>query len=62
MDIVAVNPIELTPASMDALAKNHYRYYATAVDGYVLFRKSLEVRAEPPQSREQKEQVNGSSN
>lgn len=67
MDIVVVAAVELTPLSLAALASNGFRYYATGIDGGVVFRKSMEVRDTPPtrtqsQPAEQKEQVNGSSN
>lgn len=51
-ELLLISPMELTPSTLEALAANSYRYYATGVDGQVIFKLSRELRSTPPNLKE----------
>lgn len=56
-ELLLISPMELTPPTLEALATNSYRYYATGVDGQVIFKLSRELRSTPPKSESETKEV-----
>lgn len=60
--LLAVPPSDLTPQTLSALGANMYRYYATAVDGQLIFTLSKELRTSPTALTPVPESVDSDSN